>query len=349
MSSLSASPNSLPSSAAAAPISVEVRRQAVQWQLELQSEHATEDLYRRWQQWRAAHPDHERAWQRIESSLDTLRGQPSRLAHAVLAAPSEASRRQVIKALGLVLFVGSTAWLVDEKTAWRHWVADRRTGTGERADFTLPDGTRVQMNSGTAINVRFDATERLVRLLGGEILVQTAHDSASPAGANPSRPFIVQTAQGLIRALGTRFTVRDLEGNAHGTSNVGVFEGAVELRPGGTDNQAVVVRAGEQGHLTRIAAELTGAAEEAATAWTQGMIVAWDMPLPDFLAELSRHRPGRLACDPAVAPLRVSGTYALADTDSVLAVLTATLPVQVRFITPYWVTVLPDSRRQPSG
>src|SRR5688500_2321644 len=108
MPSLSASPDSLPSSAAAAPIPAEVRRQAVQWRLELQSDHVTEDLHQRWQQWRAAHPDHERAWQRIESSLDTLRGQPSRLAHAVLAAPSAASRRQVIKALGLVLFAGST-------------------------------------------------------------------------------------------------------------------------------------------------------------------------------------------------------------------------------------------------
>jgi ferric-dicitrate binding protein FerR (iron transport regulator) len=62
-------------------------------------------------------------WQRIESSLDTLRAQPSRLAHAVLTASSAVSRRQITKALGLALFVGSTAWLVDEKTGWRHWMA----------------------------------------------------------------------------------------------------------------------------------------------------------------------------------------------------------------------------------
>jgi outer-membrane receptor for ferric coprogen and ferric-rhodotorulic acid len=72
---------------------------------------------------------------------------------------------------------------------------DGRRRTGERADLTLPDGTRVQLNSGTAINVRFDATERLVRLLGGEILVQTAHDSTSLAGANSSRPFVIQTGK----------------------------------------------------------------------------------------------------------------------------------------------------------
>ncbi|MGC4029961.1 MAG: FecR family protein [Steroidobacteraceae bacterium] len=347
MSSLSASSDAVPPEGADAPIPVEVRRQAVQWRLDLQSDHATEELRGRWQQWRAAHPDHERAWQRIESSLSTLRGQPSPLVHAVLDTPGTASRRQIIKALGLVVFLGGTAWLVDEKTAWRHWMADRSTGTGERADITLPDGTRVQLNAGTAINVRFSATERLVRLLGGEILVETAHETPSPSGTNPSRPFIVQTAQGRIRPLGTRFTVRDLEGNARGASHVSVFDGAVELRPGDTDDQARVLRTGEQGRLTRAAAELAGPADEASTAWTRGMIVALDMPLADFLAELSRHRPGRLVCDPAVAPLSVSGTYALADTDGILEVLATSLPVQVRYLTRYWVTVLPAPHRRP--
>lgn len=345
MSSLSASPNSLLPNATAS-IHQDVREQAVQWMLELQSEHATEDLYGRWQQWLAAHPDHEQAWQRIESSLNTLRGPPSRLAHAVLAPPRAASRRQVIKALGLLLFTGGTVWLVDEKTAWRHWMADRHTGTGARTDITLPDGTRVQLNSGTAINVRFNVSERLVRLLGGEILVETAHASTLPAGTGHSRPFIIQTAQGRIRALGTRFTVRDLEGDVQGTSRISVFEGAVELRPSDSDTQTLVLQAGEQGRLTRTTAGLTGPAEDEATAWTQGMIVARDMPLGNFLAELGRHRPGRLACEPAVAQLRVSGTYALADTDSILAILTTTLPVQVRFITRYWVTVQADSTRQ---
>jgi transmembrane sensor len=63
------------------------------------------------------------------------------------------------------------------------------------------------------------------------------------------------------------------------------------------------------------------------------------MPLPDFLAELGRHRPGVLRCAPDAADLRVSGTYPLANTDRVLAALTLSLPVQVRSRTRWWVVM----------
>ena len=71
------------------------------------------------------------------------------------------------------------------------------------------------------------------------------------------------------------------------------------------------------------------------------MLVASGMRLDRFLAELGRHRPGLLHCDPAIAGLRVSGTYPLADTDRVLDMLRTTLPVEIRFMTRYWATVRP--------
>ena len=74
-------------------------------------------------------------------------------------------------------------------------------------------------------------------------------------------------------------------------------------------------------------------------AWTEGMIIANGMRLHDFLAELARYRRGRLSCDPAIANLRVSGTYPLADTDLVLTTLPSTLPVEIHFLTRYWVTI----------
>jgi transmembrane sensor len=60
------------------------------------------------------------------------------------------------------------------------------------------------------------------------------------------------------------------------------------------------------------------------------MLVVNDMPLPDFLAELSRYRTGLLRCAPNAAGLRVSGAYPLADTDRVLNTLTRALPVQLQ-------------------
>jgi len=63
------------------------------------------------------------------------------------------------------------------------------------------------------------------------------------------------------------------------------------------------------------------------------------MRLADFLVQLSRHRPGVVRCDPAVAELVVSGVYPLDDTDRVLAALAQALPVRADYATRYWVTV----------
>ncbi|WZB64613.1 hypothetical protein WJ970_28925 [Achromobacter xylosoxidans] len=47
----------------------------------------------------------------------------------------------------------------------------------------------------------------------------------------------------------------------------------------------------------------------------------------------------RLACDPYVAGLRISGSFPLADTDRALAAVERALPVQVLRYTRYWVVL----------
>ena len=170
----------------------------------------------------------------------------------------------------------------------------------------------------------------MLELVRGEILVQTAPDSLH-------RPFIVQTAMGAVQALGTRFTVRE---RASGIE-VGVLQGAVQLRPAHAPHAAQRIAAGEQGTFTAQQAVHSGALDTAASAWAEGMLVASRMRLEDFLAELGRYRRGRLGCDPAVAGLHVSGAYPLADTDRVLAALTSSLPVEIHSFSRYWVMVRP--------
>lgn len=70
-----------------------------------------------------------------------------------------------------------------------------------------------------------------------------------------------------------------------------------------------------------------------------GVLVAESMPLGDLVAELARYRRGILRCDPAVAGLRAIGIYSLRDTDRALDNLARSLPVSVRRLTPWWVTV----------
>ncbi|WP_420995108.1 FecR domain-containing protein [Cupriavidus sp. 30B13] len=311
----------------------DVAARAVEWLLALQDEGATPATRQAWERWRTAHPDHARAWERIERVNARLQHfaspEAAAAARAALLPPRSRGRREAVKALALLLFAGGIAWTAEEHAPWREWLADERTAVGERRSLVLADGTVVSLNTDSAIDVRFSATERRVRLVGGEIMVVTGKDGAAP------RPFLVETEQGELQPLGTRFTARRLPD----ASRVSVFEGAVAIRPRDGAGLARTLRAGEQASFTRTAIGQTMTASEADTAWADGMIVATRMRLDDFLAELGRHRPGRLRCDPAVAGLRVSGTFPLADTDRILDALRTTLPVRIAFLTRYWVTV----------
>ncbi|SAI67478.1 regulator of iron dicitrate transport [Bordetella ansorpii] len=326
------------------PIPPHVRRQAANWVVALQSDDATDDTLARWRQWREGHPDHERAWQRIESFGSRLAGLPSPLAHAALAAPNREGRRRAVKALAGLFVVGGTAWWLDDATPWRPWTADRSTGIGERAEVRLADGTLVQMNAGSAIDVHFSAQARVVRLLAGEILVTTSQDPLGDAESGRARPFLVDTPQGRLRALGTRFCLHLPDRSEDGDCQVAVFDGAVEIRPVRGDDRPLILYAGQRGYFNRDVAVQDGLADDGDLAWLQGMIVARDMPLQGFLSRLSQYRRGWVDCDPAVAALRVSGTYPLSDTDRILDMLAATLPVRVQFTTRYWVTVKPAQR-----
>ena len=203
--------------------------------------------------------------------------------------------------------------------------------TGERRELTLADGTGVTLNTASALDVRFDAHQRLLVLRAGEIFVATAPDTAAV-----HRPLRVATHQGLLQALGTRFTVRQDEGR----TRLAVLEGAVRIT---SDSGAapVVVDAGGQTVFSKDTIEAPTARDPDASAWSRGMLVADRMRLADFSAEVARYRPGLLACDAPVAELRVSGAFPIDDTDRVLRMLVSTYAVEaVSRLRGHWVTLV---------
>ncbi|QIE28974.1 Protein FecR (plasmid) [Caballeronia sp. SBC1] len=315
-------------------IAPEIARSAVEWWMELQSGDTTASQRNAFERWLAAHPDHERAWRHIQSASSRFHGLSdaigSNVARAALMPPRSAKRRANVKALAVLLFASSGAWIVEERVPWRAWSADERTAVGERRTLTLGDGTVVTLNTDSAINVRYSSTERRLRLLSGEIMVITGHaDGPTP------RPFVVETAQGTLQPLGTRFAARQQTD----ASRLDVFDGAVRIQPFDAAHRATVLHAGQRARFTRIDVGPLETITENDAAWTDGLIVASSMRLGDFVAELSRYRRGVVRCAPEIADLRLSGTFPLADTGRVLETLDSTLPVQLEFVTRYWVTV----------
>ena len=314
-----------------------VLQEAAEWFALLRSSGVADQDVERWRNWLAADAAHRQAWARVEAisgKFEHLPTDDKPAARQVLdsAAERQARRRRAIRLLSLLGATGIGAWSIARFTPWQAWTAAYRTGTGESREVRLADGARLWLNTATAVDVDYSVALRRIVLRAGEILAHTRPDDAVPA-----RPFVVDTDHGRLQALGTRFSARQLDG----AGRVAVFDGAVEIRPRHPAASTRIVRAGEQVRFTANGAEPAAPADMARSAWTRGLLIAENMRLADFLSELSRYRHGYLGCDPKVADLRIVGTYALADTDRVLAALEATLPVRVRASLPWWVVVEP--------
>ena len=244
--------------------------------------------------------------------------------------PMATDRRKTMALLLGIGMAGAAGALAFRSEPCQRLAADMHTGVGERRAWTLSDGTRLMLNTASAVNVEFDEKRRLLKLVAGEIMIVTGH-----AEAGVERPFLVQTADGRVQALGTAFTVR----RHAGQTKVSVQKGAVQATPADAPRAARMLRAGEQTTFSSTHIEAPTPASTGSAAWTAGAIVADNMRLADFLAELGRHRHGVLRCDPAVADLRFSGVFPLTDTGAILSMLPNSLPVRISSRTAYWVTV----------
>ncbi|ATP50933.1 FecR domain-containing protein [Pseudomonas sp. ITEM 17296] len=307
----------------------EALEQAVQWYTLLQSGSAGPQDHLGWQHWLQQTAANQWAWQQIEHLQQRLQGIPASVGCRTLDLASQAqlnTRRKVIKGVALLLGGSALGWASYDQVHNGIWLADYRTRVGQRLPVTLADGGQLLLNTDSAADVRYDAQQRLVRLRQGEVMVTTASD---PAG----RPFFVQTLHGRVQALGTRFAVRVMQGQ----TQVEVFEHQVRILP--SHGQPLLLQPGQ---FSRFSAAQVAAAKPLAAeqdAWTQGLLVANEQRLGDFIPELARYRSGWLRCDPAVAALRVSGTFPVDDTDKALRAITSVLPVSIERRTRYWVTV----------
>lgn len=325
--------------AAQPPIPPAVARRAVAWWVDLQADAADEALRQRWQRWLARDDLHRLAWarleavgarlnQRVHGDLAEVPGAAA-LVKGTLAGAAGARRRAIRGSLGGALLAalgGGAAWALHDDPALRARLADLGTGVGERRRLVLADGTRLALNSGSAVDVRFGPAERRLVLRRGEVLLDTGPD---PQG----RPFVLQTAAGDLRPQGTRWRVRE-----HGAQvEVAVHAGAVDVHP-----RVGTVQRLQAGQQARFDVHGIGPARPADTdlaAWADDMLVASGMRLDAFLAEVGRHRRGRLDCTPQAAALRVSGSYPLADPDRLLAMLPVVLPVRAVWRTRWWLTL----------
>ncbi len=156
-------------------------------------------------------------------------------------------------------------------------------------------------------------------LYTGQIFVTVTPDK--------TRPFTVRAGNGVARALGTAFGVRQDQDGTH----VVVTESTVRVS-GTASGRSVDVHAGQQVDYSpqRGCGEPKRADLRVLTAWRSGQMIFEGRPLGDVVAEMSRYRWGTIVfADASLKQLLVTGIFDTSDTDGLLDAIATVLPVKI--------------------
>jgi transmembrane sensor len=311
------------------PETTATETQAAAWLIRLEGDTSPETLAQ-WREWLTEDTRHHAVYVRIESGwrqtecLKSLRPLDGLVDPDVLTtfpglqtcrpAPRAAFRPSALR----VIFAAAVIMATMVLATWSHVPKAehvmRRTELGGFSRTVLPDGSIVLLNTNSAIQVHFNRSMRQVILTRGEALFTVAHAEG--------RPFEVAAGGTSVRAIGTSFVVRRLE-----PTNVEILvsRGRVSVAPNSA-TPPLMLTAGDDTKvdaLGRIATARADASEiDRRLAWTRGQIWLNETTLADAIAEFNRYNSRKFViADPALATLRVGGSFAATDPKAFVAAL----------------------------
>ncbi len=306
---------------------------AIDWLVRLDSGSASAEDRAAFANWLKADPRHETAWVSISGLLSqplaTLKDADARLpgqCHAVRQALTAPARRKALRNSAVsLLLIGLGSYALSRQPPLTGLLADVHTGTGERRQVQLADGSMLILNARSAVDIEFSEHTRLLRLRRGEILVHTAVDR--------SRPLIVRTEHGEARALGTRFAVQLRDEH----SQLAVLEHSVQVTTAAGSQQ--IFAAARAARYTASDIQPLAAAAAPLAVWADGQLDVRDRPLGEVIAALRPYKRGHLRISPQAAALRVYGVFPLDDPEAVLLSLAETQPIAIRRYGP-WLSLV---------
>ena len=294
-------------------------RSAEAWLARLQSPDCTQAEREAFEQWRAAYASRSRDFtqaERIHRQASALAADPLLVASAKTARRRSATRahrkqfmrRAAIPAVAAVALIFSIGYWRNEmgRVTTQHFA----TTTGEVRTLQLTDGSKVVLDTASAMTVRYSAGTREVTLEAGRAQFDVVHTAA--------RPFTVHAGNGVIEDIGTRFQVRDQDGGA----TVTLIEGQISvdlpearwhrtLKPG----QEVSYHS-DVGDIVR-EVDLADA-----LGWTHGDLVFKDSNLGELVDEMNRYSQTKLLLgDDSLRTLTVSGVFHAGDQVSLVQAL----------------------------
>ena len=303
--------------------SPEIRAEAAAWLARLHAEDRDAADEAGFRAWLNASPDHEAAFEAVDrmwSDVGGLNNLPADLRNSLGRvppnAPSRTSRRALLAGVGLAAVAGGSGLF------WRSASAKvYETDVGEQKHVALNDGSQLFLDAKTRVSVAFSDTTRLVDMQYGRVNFRVVPDV--------NRPFVVQAAEKKIVATRCNFDVR-CDG---GKVQVILIHGEADVKPASApQDRGERLKAGERlvasnDIETRDKPDMTHV-----LAWQTGYEMFDNEELSQAAEEMNRYSTAKLAVDPSVAGLKVSGVYRVGDNSAFAHSLTKLLPITVRQI-----------------
>jgi transmembrane sensor len=307
------------------PIAID---QAAAWFARRRSGSWSESLESQFAAWLKADPSHAAAWgsyERLWSRLESVRDDPR-----ILIAREQARNTVFRGRMQRRIWQGAAAVAASVLLAvllWRNpqavihsappangaatgahgapavaLVRDAFTEIGERSFLVLPDGSRITLNTASAVHADYTGPERRITLIRGEAFFDVAHDAA--------RPFVVSAGSRQVIAVGTAFDVRLQDRQM----KVTLVEGRVRILRANADSQPaapILLEAGSALVAAEAGADHVEHLDTArVTSWRSGRLVFDGERLADVVAEMNRYSREKLELeDPALEGRKVSGVF----------------------------------------
>lgn len=316
-----------------ATIPQHIIEELIAWTVKLNSGLVQEQERLAFNHWRALNPLHEKAWQKLQSvdlNFQAISTEEAALVSTALDVAhrkrkQKSARGKQIKLLGFsgLVIVASTLFITEYAPGLHQ--QSYAAAIGKKQIVQLVDGTKLSLNTNSKVDVSYSFFKREIVLLQGEIYVETGHDATSFIGR---RAFWVKTKHADLQAIGTRFAVRQ----APDATMLHVSEGVVGMHAG--DHQPVYAYVNDTYAMrgeTQSPAKVDAVTLDP-MGWIDNVLIAKQMRLEDFVAELSRYRSAPVLCDQSAKNLKVSGVFQLDVSDPVehtLSAVVRTLPVKL--------------------
>ncbi|MDD1014429.1 FecR family protein [Pseudomonas rubra] len=295
-------------------------QQALDWFTRLRASDLSAEERQAFEQWRLA-PENAQTYAEVELFWQQLE-LPARRLHKIerRAAPRSwggwAVAASILLISGLVML---------QLPLLQRLNSDVATAVGERRQIQLADGSRLTLDSASAVDIDLRGPVRKLRLVQGQMFIEVTHDG---------RPFVVDIDDAQVQVLGTRFSVS--RGRDH--DEVVLLKGKVEVSSAGdkrmlAPGERVTLSGSRLDQVEKVDADRL-------LAWREGQLRVREVPLRQVLEQLAEYQGSRLLyIDEQVGRRRVSGSFNLDQAGSAIDALARTQNLNVSNLAGQWIIV----------